>query len=78
MDLSPAFFDLQLRFADSIVRVSHLSFEEALLNFTNLYVQFIGRSFNPAHPVRRPPSLTDLFVVFSLPLEVAFCFLFGL
>ena len=51
MDLSPAFFDLQLRFADSIVRVSHLSFEEALLNFTNLYLQFIGRSFDPVHPV---------------------------
>ncbi|MDQ2716519.1 MAG: hypothetical protein M3Z08_16565 [Chloroflexota bacterium] len=51
MDLSPAFFDLQFRFADSIVRVSYLSFEEALLNFTNLYLRFIGPSFDPAHPV---------------------------
>lgn len=51
MDLSPTFFDLQLRFADSVVRVSHLGFEEALLNFTNLYLQFIGRSFDPDHPV---------------------------
>jgi hypothetical protein len=51
MDLSPAFFDLQLRFADSVARVSHLSFEKALLDYTNLYLQFVGRSFDPLHPV---------------------------
>lgn len=51
MKLSPTFFDLQLHLADAIVRISKLSFEEALLNFTNLYLQFIDRSFDPAHPV---------------------------
>jgi hypothetical protein len=51
MDLSPAFFELQLQFAASIVQISQLSFEEALLNYTNLYLQFIGRSFDPFHPV---------------------------
>jgi hypothetical protein len=51
MDLSPAFFELQFRFANSIVRVSHLDFEEVLFNFTNLYLQFIGRSFDRFHPV---------------------------
>ncbi|GHO78146.1 hypothetical protein KSD_59170 [Ktedonobacter sp. SOSP1-85] len=52
MDLSPTFFELQFLFAESIVRVSHLNFEEALLDFTNLYMQFpIDRSFDPTHPV---------------------------
>ncbi|GER90060.1 hypothetical protein KDW_42220 [Dictyobacter vulcani] len=51
IDLSAAFFDLQLRFADAMVRVSDLSFDEVVLNFTNLYLQFIGRSFDPTHPV---------------------------
>ena len=51
IDLSPAFFDVQLRFANSITRVSHFSFEEAIFRFTNIYLQCLDRSFNPAHPV---------------------------
>lgn len=51
MNLSPAFFDLQLRFADSVARIHHLNFEDALLHYTNLYLQFVGRSFDPLHPV---------------------------
>jgi hypothetical protein len=50
IDLSPAYFDLQLRFADALAQVSHLSFEEALLRYTNIYLQCIGRAFDPAHP----------------------------
>jgi hypothetical protein len=60
MNLSPAFFELQLQFADSIVQVSQLSFDEALLNYTNLYLQFIGRSFDPFHPIWQE-YLTDLY-----------------
>ncbi len=51
MDLSPAFFDLQIRFADAVAQVGHMSIEETLLNFTNIYIRLIGRSFDPAHPV---------------------------
>ncbi|GCE20896.1 hypothetical protein [Dictyobacter kobayashii] len=51
MHFSPAFFDLQLRFADSIAQIYHLNFEDALLQYTNLYMQFIGRSFDPGHPL---------------------------
>ncbi len=50
IDLSPAYFNLQLRFADSIARVSHFSFEEAILSFTNIYLQCFDRSFDPTHP----------------------------
>lgn len=51
IDLSPAFFDVQLRFANSITRVSLFSFEEAIFRFTNIYLQFLDRSFDPAHSV---------------------------
>lgn len=51
MDFSPTFFDLQLRFAERVARVCSLSFEEALLTYTNFYLQFIDRSFDPTHPV---------------------------
>jgi hypothetical protein len=50
INLSPAFFDIQLRFAGSITRVSHFSFEEAIFRFTNIYLQCLGRSFDPVHP----------------------------
>ncbi|BCL83785.1 hypothetical protein ccbrp13_62500 [Ktedonobacteria bacterium brp13] len=53
IDLSPAYFDLQLRFADSITQVSQLNFEEAILRFTNIYLQCLGRSFDPTHPAWR-------------------------
>src|SRR5579884_3397361 len=51
MDFSPPFFDLQLRFAERVTHTCSLSFEEALLNYTNFYLQFINRSFDPAHPI---------------------------
>lgn len=51
IDLSPAFFDIQLRFARSITQISHFSFEEAVFRFTNIYLRCLDRSFNPAHPV---------------------------
>lgn len=50
IDLSPAYFDLQLRFADAIAQVSQFSFEEAILRFTNIYLQCLGRSFDVTHP----------------------------
>ncbi len=50
IDLSPAFFDLQLHFASHVARINDLNFEEALLSFTNIYLQCIGRSFDPADP----------------------------
>ena len=50
IDLLPAFFDIQLRFADQLARVSHLSFEEALLSFTNIYFHCLSRPFDPTHP----------------------------
>ena len=49
IDLSPAFFDLQLRFADQIARVSNLSFEEALFSFTNTYFQCLSQPFDPTY-----------------------------
>jgi len=51
IDFSLAFFDLQLRFAERVAHICSLSFEEGLLTFTNLYLQFIDRSFDPAHPI---------------------------
>jgi hypothetical protein len=51
IDLSPAFFDVQLRFANAITQLSKFSFEEAIFRFTNIYLQCLGRSFDPAHPV---------------------------
>ena len=50
LDLSPAFFDLQLNFTGHVARVSDLNFEEALFSFTNIYLQCIGRLFDPADP----------------------------
>lgn len=50
IDLSAGYFDLQLRFAKNIARVSYFSFEEAILNFTNIYLQCLGRSFDTTHP----------------------------
>lgn len=49
-DLSPEFFDLQLRFAEQVVRVSGLSMEEALLDFTNIYIQCLYLPFDAHHP----------------------------
>ena len=51
MDLPLTFFELQIRFAAAIAQRSYLSFEEALLDFTNLYVQLVSRAFDPLHPI---------------------------
>lgn len=46
-----AFFDLQLRFADTVTRLSGLPLARVLLDYTNFYVRFgLGRDFDPAHP----------------------------
>jgi hypothetical protein len=51
MDLSPGFFDIQLRFADAAAQVTGLSFDQALLDFTSLYLRFVGPAFDPAAPL---------------------------
>jgi hypothetical protein len=46
-----AFFDLQLTFAERVVALSGLPLEQALLDYTNLYIRLgLGRHFDPAHP----------------------------
>ena len=50
IELSPDFFNLQLRFARRVTQVGSYTFEEAILNFTNIYLQCLGRSFDAAHP----------------------------
>ena len=46
-----AFFDLQLTFAERIVALSGLPLEQALLDYTNLYIRLgLGRQFDSAHP----------------------------
>jgi hypothetical protein len=47
-----AFFDLQLRFAETVSALSDLPFDRAVLEYTNLYARFgFGRDFDPAPPV---------------------------
>ncbi|MGH8781680.1 hypothetical protein [Paraburkholderia sp.] len=54
MQPSREFFDLQLRFADRVAALAGLSFEDALLDYTNLYIRFgLGRAFDRMHPVWR-------------------------
>jgi hypothetical protein len=49
-----AFFDLQLRFAHKVTRLSGLPLARVLLEYTNLYARFgLGRDFDPAHPTWR-------------------------
>jgi hypothetical protein len=49
-----AFFDLQLRFAEKVARLSGLPLARALLEYTNLYIRFgLGHDFDPAHPTWR-------------------------
>ncbi|WP_437303400.1 hypothetical protein [Sorangium sp. So ce388] len=44
------FFDLQLTFAERIAALSGISMEQALLEYTNLYVRFgLGRGFDREH-----------------------------
>ena len=51
MNFAPSFFDVQLRFADKVAQVCTMSMEEAVFSCTNIYLQLIDRSFDPAHPV---------------------------
>lgn len=45
------FFDLQLDFAERIAAVAGLPFEQAVLDYTNLYIRFgFGREFSSSHP----------------------------
>ena len=48
------FFDLQLRFAQTVARLSGMPLAQALLEYTNLYIRFgLGRDFDPAQPAWR-------------------------
>lgn len=54
MNYGKAFFDLQLRFARHVAAISGMPFEQALLDYTNLYIRFgLGRGFDPEHPAWR-------------------------
>lgn len=54
MTYSKAFFDLQVQFACRVARISGMHLEQALLDYTNLYVRFgLGRAFDQEHPVWR-------------------------
>ena len=45
-----AFFDLQLRFAETVSSLSGLPLPRALLEYTNFYIRFgLGGDFDPAH-----------------------------
>ena len=51
MTYARAFFDLQLRFAETVSSLSGLPLAQTLLAYTNLYVRLgLGRDFDPAHP----------------------------
>ena len=52
MKFSREFFDLQIRFAGRVAELSGTALEQALLDYTNLYVRFgLGRDFDAAHPI---------------------------
>lgn len=54
MQYSKAFFDLQIRFAEAVANLAGMRIEQALLDYTNIYVRFgLGRAFDPAHPTWR-------------------------
>ncbi|GCE15601.1 hypothetical protein [Tengunoibacter tsumagoiensis] len=48
---SPAFFDLQLRFAQHVARVRGVSVEDAVLHTTNIPLHFLRRPFQLDHPL---------------------------
>jgi hypothetical protein len=49
---SKEFFDLQIRFAGRVAELSGMALEQALLDYTNLYVRFgLGRDFDAGHPI---------------------------
>jgi hypothetical protein len=48
------FFDLQIRFARRVAGLSGMPLDQALLDYTNLYIRFgLGRDFDPAQPAWR-------------------------
>lgn len=52
MKFSKGFFDLQIRFACQVAKLSGMALEQALLDYTNLYVRFgLGRDFDAGHPI---------------------------
>ncbi len=52
MKFSKEFFDLQIRFACRVAELSGMALEQALLDYTNLYVRFgLGRDFDAGHPI---------------------------
>ena len=52
MKFSQEFFDLQVRFAERVAELSGMALEQALLDYTNLYVRFgLGRDFDAGHPL---------------------------
>ncbi|MGF6933673.1 hypothetical protein OKW41_002812 [Paraburkholderia sp. UCT70] len=54
MQYSKEFFDLQIRFARTIAALSDMPIEQALLDYTNIYVRFgLGRAFDQGHPTWR-------------------------
>ena len=51
MTYGRAFFDLQLRFAETVSKLAGLPLAQTLLAYTNLYIRLgLGRDFDPAHP----------------------------
>lgn len=54
MSYAKAFFDLQLRFAETVSALSGTPLPSALLRYTNFYIRFgLGRAFDPDHPLWR-------------------------
>jgi len=49
---SKEFFDLRIRFASRGAELSGMALEQALLDYTNLYMRFgLGRDFDAGHPI---------------------------
>ncbi|WP_144150103.1 hypothetical protein [Paraburkholderia sp. BCC1885] len=54
MRYSKEFFDLQIRFAQAIVALTGTRIEQALLDYTNIYIRFgLGRAFDRGHATWR-------------------------
>ncbi|MFM0055119.1 hypothetical protein PQR64_05810 [Paraburkholderia phytofirmans] len=54
MRYSKDFFALQIRFARVVAALTDRPVEQALLDYTNIYVRFgLGRAFDPEHPTWR-------------------------
>jgi len=52
MRYSKEFFDLQIRFAQTVAALLDIPIEKALLDYTNIYVRLaLGRAFDQRHPV---------------------------